>query len=101
MKTTFDLPEDLIQAVRLRAVMQRRTVKDLVADYLRQGLVGRPVAQPLAVAPGAMIDIGRDGLPLVRCQAGTPGTGLGVRELLRLEQAALAEEDQRRAGIAD
>jgi plasmid stability protein len=82
MKTTLDLPEDLIQAVKLRAVMQRRMGQDLVADHLRQGLVGRPVAQPPVLAPGARIDIGPDGLPLVRCQAGAPVTGLGVRELL-------------------
>ena len=38
MKTTLDLPEDLIHEVKLRALHQRRTVKDLVAECLRQGL---------------------------------------------------------------
>jgi len=38
MKATFDLPDELIHAVKLRAVMQRRTVKDLVAEFLCQGL---------------------------------------------------------------
>ena len=38
MKTTFDLPDELIREVKLRAVVQRRTVKDLVAEFLRQGL---------------------------------------------------------------
>jgi hypothetical protein len=38
MKTTLDLPEEPVREVKLRAVMQRRTVKDLVAEVLRQGL---------------------------------------------------------------
>ncbi len=38
MKATLDLPDELIRAVKLCAVMQRRTVKDLVADFMRRGL---------------------------------------------------------------
>lgn len=99
MKTTLDLPDELIHAVKLRAVMQRRTVKDLVADFLRQGLGIAPQA-PMAVPPaGSMIDIGPDGLPRVRCQAGAPASNLDAVALLQLEQAALAKEDLRRAGM--
>lgn len=46
-----------------------------------------------------MIEIGPEGLPVVRCQAEAPATRMGAPELLQLEQAALAEEDLRRAGI--
>jgi plasmid stability protein len=99
MKTTLDLPDELIHAVKLRAVMQRRTVKDLVADFLRQGLGMSPPAQGAAPAAGSLIDIGPDGLPRVRCQAGAPATRMGALALLQIEQAALAEEDLRRAGM--
>lgn len=100
MKTTLDLPEELVHAVKLRAVMQRRTVKDLVAEYLRQGLgIAAPV-QPLLPPGNSMIEIGPEGLPLVRCQLGAPASRMGAQELLQLEQTAQAEEDSRRAGIA-
>lgn len=38
MKTTLDLPDDLVREMKLRAVMQGRTMRDLAADFLRQGL---------------------------------------------------------------
>lgn len=100
MKATFDLPEDLVHAVKLRAVTQRRTVKDLVADYLRQGL-GFASANQSAPAPReSMIEVGPDGLPFVRCQPDAPATRMSLEELLQIEQAAQTEEDLRRARIA-
>jgi len=38
MKTTLDLPDDLMREMKLRAVIQGRTLRDLVAEFLRQGL---------------------------------------------------------------
>lgn len=38
MKTTLDLPDELIREVKLRAVIQGRSLKDLVANFLRQEL---------------------------------------------------------------
>lgn len=38
MKTTLDLPDDLLRAVKIRAVNDRRKLKDTVADLLRRGL---------------------------------------------------------------
>lgn len=43
MKTTLDLPDDLMREVKIRAVEENRKLKDMVADLLRQGL-----AQPVA-----------------------------------------------------
>lgn len=34
MKTTLDLPDKLIREAKLRAVLQGRTLRDLVAEYL-------------------------------------------------------------------
>ena len=99
MKTTLDLPDELIHAVKVRAVMQRRTVKDLVADFLRQGLGIAPPVQVAMSPADSMIAMAPDGLPVVRCQAGAPASSMGAPELLQIEQAALAEEDLRRAGM--
>lgn len=41
MKTTIDLPDELVCEAKLRAVAQGQVLKDLVADFIRQGL-GHP-----------------------------------------------------------
>lgn len=38
MKTTLDLPDDLMRAVKIRAVEQNRKLKDTIAELLRRGL---------------------------------------------------------------
>lgn len=100
MKTTFELPDELVHAVKLRAVTQRRTVKDLVADYLRQGLSMAPPAPAAALASESRVTIDAQGLPVVRCRAGAPAMRMGARALMQLEQVAQADEDSRRASIA-
>ena len=40
MKTTIELPDDLIKEVKLLAVGEGRKLKDVVADLLRRGLNG-------------------------------------------------------------
>lgn len=43
MKTTLDLPDELMKAVKLRAVEENRTMTDLIAEYLRRGLTAEPI----------------------------------------------------------
>lgn len=38
MKTTIDLPEDLVTELKLRATLERRRMKDVAAEALRAGL---------------------------------------------------------------
>jgi plasmid stability protein len=38
MKTTLDLPDDLVKEVKLRAVHEGKKLKDAVAELLRKGL---------------------------------------------------------------
>ncbi|HXV64870.1 MAG TPA: antitoxin [Vicinamibacteria bacterium] len=38
MKTTLELPDDLMRAIKLRAVKQNLKLKDAIADLLRKGL---------------------------------------------------------------
>src|SRR5689334_24424401 len=38
MKTTLELPDDLVKQVKLRALQDGRKLKDAVADLLRKGL---------------------------------------------------------------
>ncbi len=100
MKTTLDLPDELIREVKLRAVHQGRTVKDLVAEFLRQGLGMAPlgIAEERPVSP--MVKIGARGLPVIRCVPNAPATRMSVAELLALEQETQTEEDFNRAGLS-
>lgn len=79
--------------------MQRRTVKDLVADYLRQGLAGVTVTSGPTPQPNARVDIGPGQIPTVRCDREAPASRMNVESLLRMEQVALAEEELQRAGM--
>lgn len=56
MKTTVELPDDLMRAVKIRAVNEDRRLKDVMEDLIRAGLAkgprpegaaGRKVALPL------------------------------------------------------
>jgi plasmid stability protein len=59
MKTTLDLPDDLVREVKIRAVQENRRLKDTVADLLRRGLAQKPDA-PTVIRR-------RVKLPLVEC----------------------------------
>jgi len=58
MKTTLDLPDDVVRAVKIRAVEENRRLKDVVADLLRRGL---------AQDRGPKAPRRRLKLPLVKC----------------------------------
>jgi plasmid stability protein len=99
MKTTLDLPEEIVREMKLRAVMQGRTLRDLAADFLRQGL-GMATPRPALSLPQKLpYDIGDNGIPVFRCGDNAPASHMTLKELLQLEQDALYEEDMQRAGI--
>jgi plasmid stability protein len=100
MKTTMDLPDELVREVKLRAVVQRRAVKDLVADLLREGLGMESPGRRRKRSPKSKVVIGPNGLPVVRCDPGAPATKMRVRDLLSLEQESTRAEDSKRAGIS-
>lgn len=100
MKTTLDLPDELIRQVKLRAVVQGRTVKDLVAELLRQGL-GMDSPNGATKRPTSeKVKIGKKGLPVIQCTPNSPATRMSVPELLALEHATQTNEDFQRAGLA-
>jgi hypothetical protein len=59
VKTTLDLPDDLMREVKIRAVKENRKLKDAIADLLKRGLSREPV--------GRATKRRRVRLPLVRC----------------------------------
>jgi hypothetical protein len=83
MKTTLDIPDDLMREVKLRAVEENRKLKDIVADLLRRGLAQEQT--------GSSRTGNRVQLPLVKCgHKARPGEELTperVAEILLEEEA--------------
>ena len=51
MKTTWDLPDELVRRVKMRAVQSDRKLKDLAAELLDAGLRAAPTALASATPP--------------------------------------------------
>jgi hypothetical protein len=97
MKTTMDLPDDLVQELKLRSVHERRKMKDVAADALRSGLQIKVPAQTESLPSG--LEINERGFPVFTCGPDAPASKMTIEELLALEQESLLEEDLKRAGI--
>jgi hypothetical protein len=93
MKTTIDLPDDLVREVKLRALMQGRTLRDVVADYIRQGLGAPAPTTPYQLPPDSPMVMGPDGFPVFIGRPDAPATKMSIEELLALEQEALYGDD--------
>lgn len=101
MKTTIDLPDDLVREVKLRAVMQGRTVKDLVAECLSESLGLTPRKNEKSPTGSERVEIDASGLPTFFCATDAPASRMSVEELLKLEDDVRSEGDLRNARLAD
>ena len=72
MKITFDLPEDLVRQLKLRALRDRRKLKDAVADSLRAGLQASSRADAPIEKPAQVVTDKKTGLPVIQCRCATP-----------------------------
>ncbi len=88
MKTTLDLPDELMRAVKIRAVEENRKLKDAIAELLRLGLSQRGAGPPTVRS--------RVKLPLVRCaHEAPPGEEMTPERVAKL---LLAEDAETRRG---
>ncbi len=90
MKTTLDLPEDLVREMKLRAVHEGRKLRDVATEIFRRGL-----AQPSpesALAPRTGVIQNRVKLPLIQGAPGTPKFNLTPEDIDRI---LLAQEVER------
>jgi hypothetical protein len=60
VKTTLDIPDDLLRSMKLRAVQEGRKYKDVAAEIFRRGLSQPKPSEPSAIRP-------RVKLPLIQC----------------------------------
>jgi hypothetical protein len=104
MKTTIDVPDDLMREIKMQAVMRGRPLKTLVADLLRRGLQAEQAEKqtPRPKPASARIMIDEHGLPSFRSSPDAPATKgtFTVDDALALEQRALEAEDLNHAGLS-
>jgi hypothetical protein len=91
VKTTIDLPSELVRAIKLRALNENRRLKEVVTDLLRSGLKH-------GAATDSVPQKGRMEFPLFATTRSAPASRLSAEELIALEQNAQLEEDQERHG---
>lgn len=65
VKTTLELPADLVQELKLKAVREHRKIKDVAAEALREGLLPRQQPESDKIRH-------RVALPLIRGSHPTP-----------------------------
>ncbi len=87
-----------MRQVKQRALQQGRPIKELVADYIRQGLHG-PAALPLTTKR-EVLEVDAEGFPLFRPDPQLKLSPIDLATALQLEQATLMEEDRQRAGLS-
>jgi plasmid stability protein len=59
MKTTLDLPDDLMREVKIRAVHEHKKLKDALADFIRKGMAAskstrRKLPKPVKLRGGPL-----------------------------------------------
>lgn len=82
MRTTIDLPDDLLRQAKARAALDGLKLKELIARYVAQGLAGgeQPPADDTATRRQ------RSPLPVIpRASTGTPIPALSNAELAQME----------------
>jgi plasmid stability protein len=72
MKTTLDLPDEIVRQLKMRAVRDRRKLKDVAAEMLRNGL--HSPRQNGKEKPATVSRDKKTGLPIIRCKT-APATG--------------------------
>ena len=100
MKTTLDLPDDLVKQLKLRAVHEGKKLKDAVAETLRAGLAARKKRVKRTGGGGRdRVVVRKDrltGLPVIQCRrAASPAEELTperVAQILAGQEAGWARD---------
>ncbi|MEY3896107.1 MAG: hypothetical protein RLZZ214_1627 [Verrucomicrobiota bacterium] len=98
MKTTLDLPDDLMRGMKIRAATQGRKLKDVIADAIRDSLVSK--RETTVEAPPLVISRSASGFPYIKALPGAQKPAVTAEEIQRLIEESQLEEDLQRAGIS-
>jgi len=98
MKTTLDLPDDLMRGMKIRAATQGRKLKDVIADAIRESFISK--RETPSETPPLVISRSASGLSYIKCNPASDKPAPTFEELQRLIEESQLEEDLQRAGIS-
>jgi len=98
MKTTVELPREILDEVERRAAYLGRKVDDAVAYYLVKGLAISP-APPAGLEARISTDPAT-GLPVILGSTAAPARWMTTEALIDLEHDTLTLEDLERLGLS-
>ncbi len=81
MKTTIDLPEDLVREMKFRAVREGRKLRDVAEEVFRRGLAAPPASKGSG-------ERHRVSLPIIPAPVGAKPFKISGERLLELEMEA-------------
>lgn len=99
MKTTVDLPDNLLQQIKLRAVRSGQKLKETIADLLRKGLAASSQS-PTRMARPVIKEQPQTGLPYIECPTNATARRMTAAELVAIEQQTQTQEDFERLGVS-
>jgi plasmid stability protein len=99
MKTTMELPDDLMREVKIRAAREGKKLREIVERALRNDLnaasqpaVARPLPSGVTIHPTL-------GFPMIECDPNSKISTMSAEDWVQLEQDIILKEDLQRAGI--
>ena len=95
VKTTLDLPDELVREMKLKAAHEGRKIKDVVASLIAAGIVAESKAAK--VAPGRK---GKLKLPLFPSAKNPRSRKVSMEQILALTQSTQTSEDLARLGLS-
>ena len=87
MKTTLDLPDDLLRTMKMQAVQEGRKLKDVAAEIFRRGLAHPP-------NPASRPTRHRVKLPLIKAEPGARPFALTGERIHELEMQSEMESHE-------
>ena len=86
MKTTIEIPDEIMRMIKIKAAKEGYKIKDLVTILLKSALTS---SEKVASLPkkGAL------SLPLVHCRPNAPITKMSAHDIYKLMHQTLEEED--------
>ena len=99
MKTTLDLPDELVKKVKLHAIDHGQKLKQAVADLLRKGLDASSHSSVQATRPVIKLKP-QTGLPYIECPPDAPAWRMTTADLINLAEETQTQEDLERLGVS-
>lgn len=99
MKTTLDLPDNLMNEVQVLARQEGCKLDEALIELLRKGLAASGERAMTRQVPLFKVHP-QSGLPYIQCRPDAPARGKTARELVALEHEMLDHEDAERTGLS-